>query len=177
MDITPQRFDRSAGRPRQPRLRAASTLDQPQGDDEIVARALAILSRRLRTGPILTSPQLVRDYLRCYFSPASQEGHEEFAILLFDANHHVLEVKTLFRGTLTQTSVYPREIVKAALRVNAAALVCAHNHPSGEPEPSRADEFLTQTLKSALQLVDCRLLDHFVVTDAKVVSFAERGLL
>ena len=91
--------------------------------------------------------------------------------------HRVIELRQMFRGTVTQTSVYPREVVKESLQLNAAAVILAHNHPSGVPEPSRADEFLTQTLKTALQLVDVRVLDHLVVTANAVVSFAERGLL
>ena len=88
-----------------------------------------------------------------------------------------IELRQMFRGTVTQTSVYPREVVKESLQLNAAAVILAHNHPSGVPEPSRADEFLTQTLKSALLLVDVRVLDHLVVTATAVVSFAERGLI
>jgi DNA repair protein RadC len=103
--------------------------------------------------------------------------HEEFAVLFLDAQHRLIEMRTLFRGTLAQTSVYPREVVKAALACNAGAVVLAHNHPSGLAEPSRADELLTQSLKSALQLVDVRVLDHLVVGQGQVVSFAERGLI
>ena len=98
-------------------------------------------------------------------------------VVLLDAQHRVIELQQMFRGTVTQTSVYPREVVKASLALNAAAVNLAHNHPSGAAEPSRADEYLTQTLKTALQLVDVRVLDHLVVTANVVVSFAERGLL
>ena len=104
-------------------------------------------------------------------------GHEVFAVLFLDPQHKLLLMEEMFRGTLTQASVYPREVVKRALQTNAAAVVFAHNHPSGVAEPSRADEFLTQTLKSALALVDVRVLDHLVVGRSDVVSFAERGLL
>jgi len=100
-----------------------------------------------------------------------------FLALYLDAQHRLIEAEELFRGTLTQTSVYPRELVKGALARNASALAIAHNHPSGEAEPSRADELLTQTLKSALSLVDVRVIDHFVVAGDRVVSFAERGLV
>ena len=100
-----------------------------------------------------------------------------FLVLYLDAQHRLIEAEELFRGTLTQTSVYPREVVKGALARNAAALAVAHNHPSGEAEPSRADEMLTQTLKSALSLVDVRVIDHFVVAGDRVISFAERGLI
>ncbi len=98
-------------------------------------------------------------------------------MLFLDHQHRLLAMEELFRGTLAQTSVYPREVVKRALALNAAAVVLAHNHPSGVAEPSRADEHLTQSLRSALALVDVRVLDHFVVGAADVVSFAERGLL
>ena len=98
-------------------------------------------------------------------------------MLFLDAQSRLVRLEEMFRGTLTQTSVYPREIVKRALELGAAAVILAHNHPSGAAEPSRADEFLTQTLKSALALVDVRVLDHLVVGQASVVSFAERGLL
>jgi len=97
--------------------------------------------------------------------------------VFLDAQHRVLASEELFRGTLTQTSVYPREIVKAALRHNAAAVIFAHNHPSGVAEPSRADEMLTTALKQALALVDVKVLDHFIVAGGSVISFAERGLL
>jgi DNA repair protein RadC len=103
--------------------------------------------------------------------------HEVFVTLLLDAQNRLIEYVELFRGTLTQTSVYPREVVKVALTKNAAAMIMAHNHPSGVAEPSRADELLTQTLKQALSLVDVRVLDHFIVAGADTVSFAERGLL
>jgi DNA repair protein RadC len=103
--------------------------------------------------------------------------HEIFVVLFLDSQHRLIAADEMFRGTLAQTSVYPREIVKAALDRNAAAVIFAHNHPSGVAEPSRADELLTQALKQALALVDIRTLDHFVVAGNRVVSFAERGLL
>ena len=146
-------------------------------DDSIVARALEILTRRVHTGPIMNSPVVVKDYLRLHFARATAEGHEEFGILFLDSFHRVLVFEAMFRGTLAQSSVYPREVVKRALSLNAGAVVLAHNHPSGTAEPSRADEHLTATLRSALALVDVRVLDHFVVGNPEVVSFAERGLL
>jgi len=103
--------------------------------------------------------------------------HEVFVCLQLDAQHRVIAIEELFRGTLTQTSVYPREVVKAALRVNAATVIFAHNHPSGVAEPSHADEILTRSLKSALALVDVQVLDHFIVAGTRIMSFAERGLL
>jgi DNA repair protein RadC len=142
--------------------------------DEIIRRALKILDARLREGSVLSSPQAVRDYLRLKLQGLD---HEVFVGVFLDAQNRVLEVEELSRGTLTQTSVYPREVVKAALRHNAAALIFAHNHPSGVAEPSRSDEALTQALKQALALVDIRVLDHFVVGAGSAMSFAERGLL
>lgn len=124
--------------------------------------------------PALTSPGAVRDYLR--LSLASRE-HEVFLCLWLDAQHKVLAIEEPFRGTLTQTSVYPREIVKAALRINAAAVIFAHNHPSGVAQPSQADELLTRSLKEALALVEVKVLDHFIVAGTQAISFAERGLL
>jgi DNA repair protein RadC len=100
-----------------------------------------------------------------------------FAVLFLDSQHRLIVLEPMFRGTLTQTSVYPREVVKRALALNAGAVILAHNHPSGAAEPSRADEYLTQTLKAALALVDVRVLDHLVVGRGRVTSFAERGLL
>lgn len=97
--------------------------------------------------------------------------------IFLDSQHRLIEWRELFRGTLSQTSVYPREVVRQAMDLNAGAVILAHNHPSGLAEPSRADEFLTQSLKSALQLVDVKVLDHLVVGAGEVVSFAERGLM
>ena len=128
----------------------------------------------LRSASALTSPGAVRDYLRLAIS--SRE-HEVFVCLWLDAQHRVLASEELFRGTLTQTSVYPREIVKAGLRANAAAVIFAHNHPSGVAQPSQADELLTRNLKEALSLVDIKVLDHFIVAGRQTLSFAERGLL
>lgn len=128
----------------------------------------------LRRGAAMTSPESVRDYLALTLSARE---HEVFVALFLDSQHRLIAAEELFRGTLAQTSVYPREIVKAALRHNAAAIIFAHNHPSGVAEPSRADELLTQSLKAALALIDVRTLDHFVVAGGQVVSFAERGLL
>jgi DNA repair protein RadC len=128
----------------------------------------------LRSGDALTSPGAVRDYLRLAIA---ERAHEVFVCLWLDAQHRVLACEEAFRGTLTQTSVYPREIVKAGLRANAAAVIFAHNHPSGAAQPSRADELLTRNLKDALALVDIKVLDHFIVAGRQALSFAERGLL
>jgi DNA repair protein RadC len=139
-----------------------------------VELARRMLREEMTHGDALTSPEAVRDYLR--LSLASLP-HEAFVVLFLDSQHRLLAADELFRGTLAQTSVDPREVVKAALARNAAAVIFAHNHPSGVAEPSRADELLTQALKQALALVDIRTLDHFVVAGHRVVSFAERGLL
>ena len=122
----------------------------------------------------MNSPSAATTYLRLRIGMLE---HEVFVALFLDSQNRLIECEELFRGTLAQTSVYPREVVKAALRHNAAAVMFAHNHPSGFAEPSRADELLTTALKQALALIDVRTLDHFVVTGEKVTSFAERGLL
>lgn len=132
------------------------------------------LREKLDRGAALGSPQAVRDYLRLKLYGLA---HEVFVGVFLDAQNRVLAVEELFRGTLTQTSVFPREIVKRALHHNAAAAIFAHNHPSGVAEPSRADEALTQTLKHTLALIDVKVLDHFVVGGDAAMSFAERGLL
>ena len=120
------------------------------------------------------SPKAVRDYLQLQLGARS---HEVFAVLFLDSQNRLLAMEELFRGTLTQTSVYPREVVLRALHHQAAAVVLAHNHPSGTVQPSRADEALTQTLKAALALVDVRVLDHFIVTRDRAASMAEMGLM
>jgi DNA repair protein RadC len=132
------------------------------------------IDEQLKQGAALNSPSAVRDYLRLALAG---KPHEVFVCIWVDAQHRVIAVEEPFRGTLTQTSVYPREIVKAALAVNAAAVIFAHNHPSGIAQPSQADELLTRSLKEALGLVDVKVLDHFVVAGSQTVSFAERGLL
>jgi DNA repair protein RadC len=138
---------------------------------EVARRALRETMSR---GNALSSPRAVRDFLRLKLQ---NRPHEVFAAVFLDAQNRVLAVEELFRGTLTQTSVYPREVVKRALHFNAAALIFAHNHPSGVAEPSRSDEALTQALKQALALVDVKVLDHFVIGGGTAMSFAERGLL
>lgn len=143
-------------------------------EDEVIAEAIRILERRVRHGDCLSSPQAVREYLRLAIGDREREV---FVVLLLDAQNRVVAVEELFAGTLTQTSVYPREVVKCALRHNCAAAVLAHNHPSGVAEPSRADQLLTETLKRALDLVDVKVLDHFIITRGGAVSFSERGLI
>ena len=138
---------------------------------ELARRAL---TAQLKQQTLFDAPEAVRDYLQLQLG---SRPHEIFAVMFLDSQHRLIVLEELFRGTLTQTSVYPREVVVRALALNAASVVLAHNHPSGTAQPSRADEALTQTLKAALGLVDVRVLDHFVVTSTEAVSMAERGLL
>ena len=145
---------------------------QLQAVMELARRALA---EEIRAGDLFDTPGAVRDWLRLRIGSLP---HEVFWILMLDARNRLIDAVELFRGTLTQTSVYPREVVKLTLANNAAAVILAHNHPSGATEPSHADELLTRSLKQALDLVDVRVLDHFIVTaHAQPLSFAERGLL
>jgi len=157
-------------------LRAASGLGPAKGAELVAILELArrSLAEQLTQQPVFEAPAAVKDYLRLQLGA---HPHEVFAVLFLDAQNRLLALEEMFRGTLTQTSVYPREVVKRALELRAGAVILAHNHPSGAAEPSRADEYLTQTLKSALALVDVRILDHLVVGRSAVVSFAERGLL
>jgi DNA repair protein RadC len=139
---------------------------------ELARRAL---TQEMASRDAFTAPGKVRDWLRLKLATRQ---HEVFMALWLDAQNRLIKADELFSGTLTQTSVYPREVVKAALANNAAAVILAHNHPSGIAEPSQADEMLTRTLKTALSLVDVKLLDHFIVAgNGTPLSFAERGLL
>jgi DNA repair protein RadC len=138
---------------------------------EMARRALA---QQVAAEPLFDSPAHVKDYLALQLAALE---HEVFVVLFLDTRFQLLRLEEMFRGTLAQTSVYPREVVKRALALNAAAVVLAHNHPSGAAEPSRADEHLTQTLRQALALVDVRVLDHIIIGRGQVVSMAERGLL
>ena len=138
---------------------------------EILRRSL---DEKLKERSALTSPGAVRDYLRLTLG---RKDEEVFVCLWLDAQHKVTSVEEAFRGTLTQTSVYPREIVKKALARNAAAVIFAHNQPSGVAQPSQADELLTRNLREALALVEVKVLDHFIVAGNQAISFAERGLL
>lgn len=149
----------------------SSKYAQLQAIFEMSQRALR---EQMQERDVLGSPDAVRDYLRLKLGGLPREV---FMIILLDAQNRVLAMEELFAGTLTQTSVYPREVVKRALHFNAAAVIFAHNHPSGVAEPSRADEMLTGALKQALALVDIKVLDHFVVAGNTLASFAERGLL
>ena len=144
---------------------------QMQAVLEMSRRALA---EEMRTGDALNSPRAVREYLQLLLRGKEQEV---FMVVFLDAQHRVLQAEELFHGTLTQTSVYPREVVKRALFHNAAAVILAHNHPSGVAEPSQSDRLLTDALKQSLALIDVRVLDHFIVAGAGCLSFTERGLL
>jgi len=141
----------------------------------ILTRAARILEGKIRAGSVaLNSPGLVREWLAVQFSGLEREV---FGVIYLDAQNRLIDFEALFSGTLTQTSVYPREVVKAALARNAAAVMFVHNHPSGCAEPSQADQILTETLKRALTLVDIKVLDHFIVGGSVVLSFVERGLI
>ena len=144
---------------------------QLQAIMEIARRALA---QEIQQRDVLDAPETVRAWVRLHLGALP---HEVFMVLLLDAQNRLIQAETLFRGTLTQTSVYPREVVKCALWHNAASVILAHNHPSGCAEPSTADHALTRALKDALGLVDIRVLDHFVVTQSTITSFAEKGWL
>ncbi len=139
---------------------------------EMARRALQ--EEMVQGGNVLNSPQAVKNYLRLALGGRE---HEVFCALFLNAQNGLIACEELFRGTLTQTSVYPREILKRALHHNAAGVIFAHNHPSGVAEPSNADQMLTQALKNALALIDTRVMDHFIVGGGTVLSFAERGLL
>lgn len=153
----------------------ASNLMDTISEGEVLAKVLQIIKNRLaEPGAVMSSPQVVKDYLTVKLAELE---HEVFAALFLDGQHRVIQYTEMFRGTLTQTSVYPREVVKEALRINAGAVIFAHNHPSGVAEPSRADEALTKTLKDALALVEVKVLDHIIVGGTTTVSFAERGLV
>ena len=142
--------------------------------DKTIQRALKLLEGRAKATDSLANPTAVRTYLKLRLA---DRQHEVFVCVFLDAQNRVIAFEELFRGTLTQTSVYPREVVKEALAKNAAGVILCHNHPSGVAEPSIQDQALTRSLTEALALVDIKVLDHFVVAGASAVSFAERGLL
>jgi DNA repair protein RadC len=149
------------------------------GAKYVQLQAVLEMSRRalkedMQSGNVLNSPRAVREYLQLSLRARHQEV---FVALFLDAQHRVIASEELFQGTLTQTSVYPREVVKRALYHNAAAIIFAHNHPSGVAEPSQSDQVLTDALMQALQLVDVRVIDHFIVAGASCLSFAEKGML
>ncbi|WP_198084542.1 JAB domain-containing protein [Variovorax sp. E3] len=147
---------------------------RPAEADEVLLAAQRLLARRVRGSDALSSPALVRDFLRLRHGALECEV---FAVVHLDAQCRVLDYVEMFRGTVAQSSVYPREVVKDALARNSTALLLVHGHPSGSAEPSLADEALTQTLKSALSLVDVRVLDHLIVGGSVIYSMAEHGLM
>ena len=147
---------------------------QPATADQILEAARQTIERKMQRGASFSSPVAVKEYLRAKLAGFE---HEVFAVLFLDTRHCLIDYAEMFRGTIDGASVYPREVVKEALRLNAAAVVVSHNHPSGNPEPSGADKALTQQLKQALALVDVRVLDHVIVAGNANVSFAERGLI
>jgi DNA repair protein RadC len=157
------------------RKQTADVVQLRLDEDAIIANAIDILSRRLSSaGPAMGSPGAVKSFLTLKLA---EQEREVFSALWLDARNRLIAYEAMFFGTLTHTSVYPREVVKAALKHNAASLIVAHNHPSGDPEPSAADRTLTDALKSALALVDVRMLDHIIVAGTRTLSFAELGLL
>lgn len=147
---------------------------RPATSEEMIAAVHRALTHRFRRGSALDSPDVVRSYLQVHLA---QLEHEVFCMLALDNRHRLIARIDLFRGTIDGSSVYPREVVKEALKHNASAVLFVHNHPSGVAEPSQADELITQRLRDALGLVDIRVLDHLIVGGERVTSFAERGLL
>ena len=146
-----------------------------ESDDSIINKALSILAKRMKKiGQVFSSPDSVKSF--CALKIGALE-HEVFGVLFLDSQNRLIDFQEMFRGTLSQTSVYPREVVKACLSINAASVILTHNHPSGSLTPSRADESLTQVLKTALALIDVRVLDHIIVSSANSLSMAEKGLI
>ena len=146
-----------------------------QNEDWIVQQAIVLLERRVfKAGPRLERPAAVRDYLRLKLVA---EPNEIFVVVFMNSMHDVLAVEPMFHGTINATSVYPRVVLQRALQLNAAAVIFAHQHPSGTTEPSNADRLLTEQLKTALALIDVRVLDHFVIGQGAPYSVAESGLL
>lgn len=143
-------------------------------EDDLIAKALAVLSRRVRDVPLMDNPRVVRDYLRL---KSAGLDYEVFGVMFLDCHVGLINYEQMFRGTLMETRAYPREIVKTALKLGAAGVILHHNHPSGDTTPSRADEALTQHLKTALSLVDVRVHDHIITSDRGSTSMAERGLM
>jgi DNA repair protein RadC len=166
---------------RQPEDSIMTTLYVREGDDykvasgqEILERANALISQRYRPGaPVLSAPNRTREFLRLKLGGLD---HEIFSLLMLDSRHRLLKYVELFRGTINGASVHPREVVKEVLAHGAAAVICCHGHPSGDPTPSQADELITHRLKDALALVDVRLLDHLVIGNS-ICSMAEMGLI
>ena len=142
--------------------------------DQILEAARQAIEHKMQRGASFSSPVAVKEYLRAKLAGFE---HEVFAVLFMDTQHRLIEYREMFHGTIDSAEVHPREVVKEALRLNAAALVISHNHPSGNPEPSAADRVLTKRLREALSMVDVRVLDHIIVGGTKTTSFTERGLI
>ena len=152
-----------------------TTHNNTPAEQSLITEALNLVQERAATeSNFMTSPTQTCDFFRLFY--AEKQEREHFALMLLDSQHKVLECSVIFSGTIDGASIYPREIVKAALYANAAAVILAHNHPSGQPEPSTADKRITERIKSALALVDIRVLDHIIVGDT-CYSFAESGEL
>ncbi len=147
---------------------------RPATTEEIIAAAREHMSRRVRRGTQLTSPKATRDYLSLKLGTLEREV---FAVIFLDKRHRLISYQEMFQGTIDGAAVHPREVVKEALKQNAAAVILAHPHPSGIAEPSQADELITQRLKEALGLLDIRILDHIIVAGGDAISMAEKGLL
>lgn len=147
-----------------------------QAEDKLIEQAIDLLEKRMRTVKTgeISLPDEARRYLRLQLE---EEEREIFAVLFLDNRHRLLSYDELFFGTVNECSVYPREVVKRALNINSSAVILAHNHPSGIPEPSKSDLVITEKIKKSLALIDIRVLDHFIVGKKKMVSFAERGLI
>ena len=155
-------------------VRDVSGTYRPAAIDEVLHAAQALLWAQVRGQEVMSSPQIVRDFLRVRLGALE---HEVFAVLMLDAHHALLDYVELFRGTVTQSTVYPREVVKECLLRNAAAVILVHNHPSGCPDPCRADRSLTEKLTGAVGLIDVQVLDHLIVAGHNILSFAENGLI
>jgi DNA repair protein RadC len=155
-------------------VREAGGQYRPAEADEVLGAAQCLLASQVRGSAVLDSPAVVKDFLRTRLGTLP---HEVFAVVHLDSQHRVIDYVEMFRGTVSQTSVYPREVVRDAMVRNSSALLLVHNHPSGVAQPSRADECLTQTLKAAAALIDVRVLDHFIVAGTTVQSMAEQGLV
>lgn len=147
---------------------------RPATPEQILAAARRIIDQKMQRGVSLESPAATREYLR---TKLAGYDYEVFAMLMLDNRHRLIEYVELFRGTIDGASVHPREVVREVLRANAAAVILTHNHPSGNPEPSQADELITRRLKETLALIDVRTLDHIIVGGDRTASLAERGLL
>lgn len=147
---------------------------RPAQADEVLHRARQLLLQQLKPGGVVHSTSPLREHLQLQLGGL---GHEVFVVVFLGAQHRLIALKEMFRGTVSKAAVYPREVAKEALALGAEAVILAHNHPSGSAEPSRADHRLTEAMQATLGLIDVRVTDHLIVADAEVVSFAERGLL